>query len=389
MNRLWAENAELPSTIRKYLPVAAQTKYRLTANRFLSKGYSAGFARSAGWAAVKKNWEQTSAGTWVRKSTAWTRADIEKVAEPRTLYVRRDVLNAKELIAWAKGQGFKTTVTPEQMHVTIAYSRRPVDWMRIGSEISYAPTASTGKPGELWVPAGGPRLVEPLGDSGAVVLMFSNDSLSYRNQYIQDKGASWDYEGYQPHITITYDRGQLDLSKVKPFAGEIRLGPEIFEEVNEGYKDTLVEKGLRNLHSKATPTQFTLFKVNKSLGLVFGWAMICKKDGKDYYDLNVDSDSGKRVPEHITESAMLNSSVEFMENSRVAKDMHKGEAQGTVVFAFPLTTDIAKAMGLNTATTGLMVAIKPRSKELLEKFASGEYTGFSIGGKRVTVEEVE
>src|SRR5690606_14802880 len=29
-------------------------------------------------------------------------------AAPRTLYVRRDVLNAEDIIAWAKGQGFET-----------------------------------------------------------------------------------------------------------------------------------------------------------------------------------------------------------------------------------------------------------------------------------------
>jgi hypothetical protein len=128
-------------------------------------------------------------------------------------------------------------------------------------------------------------------------------------------------------------------------------------------------------------------KVDKSLGLVFGWAIICKQDGSDYYDLNRDPD-GAAVPEHIPEAAMLEAATDFMENSRVAKEMHDGEAQGTMVFAFPLTTDIAKAMGIETKTTGLLVAMKP-SAAMLAKFASGELTGFSIGGSRVKSREEE
>ena len=132
---------------------------------------------------------------------------------------------------------------------------------------------------------------------------------------------------------------------------------------------------------------FTVVKVDKSLGLVFGWAIICKKDGKDYYDLNIDK-NGERVPEHIPEASMLESAADFMENSRLAKEMHGGNGQGTFVFAFPLTTDIAKAMGIVTKHTGLMVAMKP-NPEMLAKFLSGELTGFSIGGSRVKSREVE
>jgi hypothetical protein len=57
------------------------------------------------------------------------------------------------------------------------------------------------------------------------------------------------------------------------------------------------------------------------------------------------------------------------------------------LFAFPLTEDIAKAFGLETKTTGLMIAVKPHDKETLEKFRNKEYTGFSIGGYRIADED--
>ena len=118
-----------------------------------------------------------------------------------------------------------------------------------------------------------------------------------------------------------------------------------------------------------------ILKVDNNQGLVLGWGIVCKVDGEDYVDLQGD---------HITELAMLNAAVDFMKNSRIAKDMHvagdAGVLPGLIVFAFPLTTEIAKAFGISVTQTGLMIGMKPESDEILNKFKSGEYTGFSIGG---------
>jgi putative serine protease XkdF len=120
-------------------------------------------------------------------------------------------------------------------------------------------------------------------------------------------------------------------------------------------------------------------KVDDSLGLVMGFAIVCKQDGEDYFDVQDD---------HIPEDAMLGAAVDFMQNSRVAKEMHAGDSKGAVLFAFPLTTEIAKSFGIETKTTGLMIAMKPDNADMLAKFKSGELTGFSIGGRRITDEAV-
>src|SRR5690606_38908414 len=44
-------------------------------------------------------------------------------AAPRTLYIRRDVINATEIRAWAKAQGFETV--QDGLHVTIIHTRSP------------------------------------------------------------------------------------------------------------------------------------------------------------------------------------------------------------------------------------------------------------------------
>jgi uncharacterized protein len=163
-------------------------------------------------------------------------ADRKKLianAAPRTLYVRRDVLNWGDLEKWAKGQGFETTVGAE-MHVTIAYSRQAVDWMKASE------TWSGDENGRLLVAPGGPRVVEPMGDGGAHVLMFNSSDLKWRHAAIMEIGASWDYPDYQPHVTISY-APPADLAAVVPYAGAILLGPEIFEEIDDEYRNNLTE----------------------------------------------------------------------------------------------------------------------------------------------------
>ena len=136
---------------------------------------------------------------------------------------------------------------------------------------------------------------------------------------------------------------------------------------------------------------FKIAKVDESLGIVFGWAVVCKVNGEDYYDWNVDragTHKGKLVPEHITETAMLKSAAEFMDGERAGNEMHEGADVGKFLFAFPLTTDIAKAMGISCAKTGLMVGYQA-PPAILAKFRDGEYTGFSIEGKRLQFQEHE
>lgn len=130
-------------------------------------------------------------------------------------------------------------------------------------------------------------------------------------------------------------------------------------------------------------TKATVLKVDDSLGLVFGFAIVCKVDGDDYYDLNVDREGtlkGQRVPEHIPEDVMLKAALEFRaETDCPGNEMHVGDAKGQHVFLFPLTTDIAKALEIETKKTGLLVAYQPPA-DVLQKFKDGTYTGFSIEG---------
>lgn len=156
-------------------------------------------------------------------------------AAPRTLYVQRKLLNAAEVIAWAKGQGFTSTLPAEDMHVTVTYSRARVDWMKMGENWS-----SDAK-GNLTIEPGGARIVEPLGDKGAVVLLFNSSHLSWRHEHMRNAGASFDFPEYQPHVTLTYEGKELDLKAIEPYRGKLVFGPEIFEELDEDWSSRVRE----------------------------------------------------------------------------------------------------------------------------------------------------
>ena len=165
---------------------------------------------------------------------ALTQGQNANDAAPRSLYVQRKLLNAGDVIKWARAQGFESTLEADDMHVTVLYSRAAVDWMKMGQSWS-------GEAGKLTVQPGGARIVELLGDEGAVVLLFNSSELAWRHEDMVRNGASHDYPEYQPHVTITYSGAPADLSAVEPYRGELIFGPEIFEELDLDWAEKVKE----------------------------------------------------------------------------------------------------------------------------------------------------
>ena len=156
-------------------------------------------------------------------------------AAPRTLYVRRDLVNAAAVLEHFRKQIPGAELQPaSSLHVTIAYSKTPVDWAKQPAEWY----SGTDEKGNLRVKPGGMRLMERLGAEdprAAVVMQFASTDLTIRWRDLKnDGGCSWDFEDYQPHVTIAWDKDQIiDVAKLKPWTGELIFGPEVWEEIDE------------------------------------------------------------------------------------------------------------------------------------------------------------
>jgi hypothetical protein len=107
----------------------------------------------------------------------------------------------------------------------------------------------------------------------------------------------------------------------------------------------------------------------------YGWAFVSSINGVPYFDTG----DGKHS-DHIPEESIDEVAALFMEKSRAGLEMHTGERVADVLFSYPMTDVIMKGVEVTSPKTGLLIGWRPYDKSLLEKVASGERLGFSIGG---------
>lgn len=333
-------NSDLPDSVRTVLPNKAQTVFRNRYNVVYDDAGEEQDAMRAAWAAVKEDWHRNENGEWVAKSM-----------QPKPLYIYRQVLNPTDIVKWAKDQGFETVLAPDDLHVTVLYSKKPVDWLRLPPDWS-----GNERTGNLRVSPGGARVISQFND--AVVLQFTNDFLKWRHQLLLEHGGSHDYD-YSPHVTLTYNKpDELDINTIEPYTGDILLGPEIFEDIDDDYKDNLVEK-------------FQVLKTYDEQRIVYGWASVITRNGNPVIDLQ---------GEVIKSAELVRFTADFMESERTSLHEHQGQRVGTVIHSFPIVDDIAKSLGLMSDREGWIVGVKVNDENVWKGIKSGELRGFSVGG---------
>lgn len=122
------------------------------------------------------------------------------------------------MLHWAKNQGIPDLFTAEKLHVTVAYSRKPIDYEKAGSGIFDVEVVF------------GDREIARLGRS-AIALKFKSSVLSARFDAIRKAGATWDYPSYIPHLTVAESLKPIKLANVVPYYGILEFGPEIIEKI--------------------------------------------------------------------------------------------------------------------------------------------------------------
>lgn len=321
-------------------------------------------------------------------------------AEP--FYAFRPVLNAEEIIAHFKAEGFGTLYQPDEMHVTVALSKSPIDWswMTMGPPL-----------GQLRIEAGA-RVIETLGDGDVLALCFDAPQIVAEWAEYRRRGAGWDYPSFKPHITLTKNGGPRTA---RPYMGPIILGDTKFEVFRPDAMAEAVEKdatkkrdtemskestddarsgfekfigrvlGLKKEFDDAMPvaaerglTEGTatimadIVKTDDEMRLVFGFASVTDVAGQTVIDKQGDV---------ISQDTLLKMAVQFADGDRVAKVNHEGGQKGDVRFVFPLTDEIAAAMGITCEKRGLMIGTKVHDDKTWARVKSGELAAFSIGGR--------
>jgi len=295
----------------------------------------------------------------------------------KTLYVHRPILNAADLIEWAKDQGLRSTLTAEHMHVTVVYSETPLDW----------PEPMTG---ELLVRSklrSESRGVERFGDD-AIVLTFDCADLADRHEKLIEAGAVPKWPTYRCHVTLTYDPGNIAPEMVEPYAGRIVLGGEVFAEVTKDWADAIVEKAMAagdGMPKADFEFTGTFAKADMKKGQAFGFASIAKIGD----NLVIDGEEDTIDPLDLEEAA-YGHAIEH----RIADENHDGSNRGTLIETMVFTPEKCAAMQEELRKQGIPATIDIPAHAwwighqitdigVREKVESGEYQGFSIGGTAV------
>ena len=165
-------------------------------------------------------------------------------------------------------------------------------------------------------------------------------------------------------------KGGSEESSIKQAWGAVK---------NAGYSKKEDGKWVKKSQDNVFKADISVTDVNESLGIVFGWGMITDVNNEPYYDTD---------NLHINSNLMVKATSGFMEKSRTSNDSHTDSDIGVVIHSFPLSKEIATSMGVTSNINGWMVGVKP-NKDILQKFVSGEYTGFSIEGEGIIKDEEE
>lgn len=120
---------------------------------------------------------------------------------------------------YSRVAGIPDPVTPSSLHCTIIYSRTIVD-----IQPNHDCSSALVKPRalELW----------PVSD-GKHVLVITLDCPYLHSRFNEAiaMGATYDYDEYKPHITLSYDAGDFDVMNAPPLMFDMSIKCEYVEEL--------------------------------------------------------------------------------------------------------------------------------------------------------------
>jgi len=135
----------------------------------------------------------------------------------KTLWLYRPLINWQDIYRWAIDQNIKKLMPPEQLHLTLATCRQPVDWS--GLEL---------RQDTLEIPEGH-KVVQIFGYI-AKGLAFGHPAIKERHTELARLFPTMDHPKLlRPHVTLMRG-GKMPKA---PYEGRLVLGPEVAEEFNE------------------------------------------------------------------------------------------------------------------------------------------------------------
>lgn len=126
------------------------------------------------------------------------------------------------LAGYCSKNNIPNSVPAPSLHTTIVYSRVPV----LGFEPNHTlevPVNTTYAKLDVWETQAGPK---------CLVLHFFSPYLHIRFQEAMSLGATYDFDEYKPHVTLSYDIGDLDHTKLPAITFPLVIAGEYSESLD-------------------------------------------------------------------------------------------------------------------------------------------------------------
>jgi hypothetical protein len=155
--------------------------------------------------------------------------------------VRFDTETNKALHEYMKENKIPNAIRPDKLHTTVLYSRKYLPNYKPAGKITPPWTAT---PGDFTV-------WETNGENGpktkCLILQYDCPELVSRHKSLmKEHEATFDYPEYKPHITLSYDVDNLDVSKLPRLADrlkQIRIAEEYGEDLDLNWAKNKGAKG--------------------------------------------------------------------------------------------------------------------------------------------------
>lgn len=112
-------------------------------------------------------------------------------------------------------------------------------------------------------------------------------------------------------------------------------------------------------------------KFNTELRTVYGFASVSTKNGELVEDAHGDM---------ISSDELVKAAHDFVRFFRTGMEMHNGTMVGEVVECAVFTKDVQEALGIDLGLEGMWIGYRVYDEDVWQKFLSGVYKAFSIGG---------
>lgn len=114
-----------------------------------------------------------------------------------------------------------TPLTPKEFHSTVMYSKIFMEGFK-----------PLGKIDPPWIGEFTEFDIFPSDDDNALVLKYDCPELTKRWEEIMAMGAHWTWDDFMPHITLSYNVEDLDISTLPPYTGPIQIAMEFYDDLD-------------------------------------------------------------------------------------------------------------------------------------------------------------